>query len=116
MTTHAQRSWLSPFVAITFIAVSLTGILMLFHIRLPGMYPIHEWGGVLFVIAGGVHLLFNCRVFGNYFKKKQAIVGLCAGMIALLFIALLVPSNQHGSGHNYGGKGGAGYQSSYHAR
>lgn len=112
MSTHLQRSWLSPLVAVTFFGVSVTGILMLFHLKLPGMVSIHEWGGLLFVLAGICHLLLNWQAFRSYFKSKDAMVGLLIGTVALVFIAMTIPSTQHSNGQfrhgagkniNYGG-------------
>jgi hypothetical protein len=47
MKYNTLKTWLSPFVASLFAAVSLTGILMLFHLQVPGTHPIHKWGGPL---------------------------------------------------------------------
>ena len=45
MIKPMQKSWLSPFLFITYLATSITGIFMLFHIKFPGLYPVHKWGG-----------------------------------------------------------------------
>lgn len=95
MIKPAQRSWISPLVAITYIAISVTGILMLFHIRVPGIHSLHQWGGILFIIAGLVHLLSNRRTFRSHFKRKEAAWAVCAGFVLLLLIALSFPQINH---------------------
>ncbi len=97
----SHKTWLSPLLALSYVAVSLTGILMLFHWKFPGMYQLHQWGGLLFVIAGGVHLFMNWRVFMAYFKnRKHAVAGLVAGAVAIALLMAVMPHKEHG------GKGG----------
>lgn len=92
MVSNSQKSWLSPFVAVTCFAVALTGILLLFHLKFPGVYPIHKWGGLIFIIGGLIHLLLNWRLFVSYFKKSKAVWGAVIGALAMLLIAVAVPS------------------------
>lgn len=109
MKSSTQKSWISPLIGITFIAVTITGFLMMFHLKLPGVYPIHLWGGVIFAIGGMIHLLLNWREFSSYFKNSMAIWSTTIAVMALILIALFVPSNKHGerqhdrlkSNHNY---------------
>jgi hypothetical protein len=105
MTTHSAKSWISPFIALTFSAVSLTGLLMLFHLRLPGIHGIHQWGGVLFTAAGVIHLIMNWPVFLSYFKSNRAMMSLGAGVIVLLFILAASPSDDHRGDGRHGGYG-----------
>jgi len=100
MSTQVQKAWLSPFVAITYLAVSVTGIMLLLHMKYPGVYPIHQWGGILFMAAGIIHLVMNWRVLASYCKRIPGVVGLVAGAVMMLAIAIAVPSdNGHGDGH-----------------
>lgn len=95
-----QKSWASPFIAVTFVAVSITGILMMFHLKLPGVYPIHQWGGCLFILAGAFHLLLNWREFVSYFRNNLAISSTLIGILALILIAVFLPSHEHENGHH----------------
>lgn len=96
------KSWVSPFLLITYISTSVTGIFMLFHIKFWGLYPIHEWGGVAFIIAGVLHVILNWKLLTSYFNKNShktnAILGTAFGVILLIVIALIVPSK---SGRDY---------------
>ena len=42
MFNAAQKPWNSLFVAVTYVAVAVSGILMLFHIKLPGVLYIPQ--------------------------------------------------------------------------
>lgn len=95
MVKSTHKSWISPLLAVTFIAVSLTGILMLFHIRFPGMHPIHKWGGLLFVAAGVVHLLLNWKVFASYFKSSRGVWAASLSIAALILSVMVTPARDH---------------------
>ncbi|MGD9209483.1 MAG: DUF4405 domain-containing protein [Desulfobacteraceae bacterium] len=99
MNSYFQKSWFSPFIAITYLAVSITGLLIWFHLKLPGVYPIHKWGGVIFIVGGIIHLLLNWRMFASYFKKSKAIWGVLFAVLTLVVITLAVPPSDHGGRH-----------------
>lgn len=107
MKNYAQKPWLSPFVAVTYVAVAITGILMLLHVKAPGVHSLHQWGGVLFAVAGTIHLLLNWRMLVSYFTftKQKAIWGTAFGVLALILITLVVPADENGRGERY--RGGA---------
>jgi nitroreductase len=88
LSSSTSRTWVSPIVAVTFVIVSVTGILMLLHVQTSGMNNLHEWIGVLFVAAGLFHLVLNWKVFLPYLKKR---IGVAAAVFALLLgVALYV--------------------------
>jgi thiosulfate reductase cytochrome b subunit len=89
---------ISAFVFGLFAAVSLTGLLMFFHVRLPGARPVHEWIGLLFVAAALVHLTLNLRQFAAYFKLWKAWVGLFAAAALVASFALAGPEGHGGPG------------------
>ncbi len=100
MSTNVQKAWLSPLVAVTYLAVSITGIMLLLHMKYPGVYPVHQWGGIIFMVAGIFHILLNWRVFTAYVKRTPGFIGLAAGTVLMLIIAVAAPSdNGHGNGH-----------------
>ena len=113
MSNQIQKAWLSPCVAVTFFAVSLTGLLMLFHLKFPGEYAIHQWGGLVFIIAGSFHLLLNWSCFTSYFRKSKAIWATVLGVAAMVVIALTVP---HDNGYHGEGNSNTGYQQPAHGR
>jgi hypothetical protein len=94
------KKWLSPFTAVAFVAVALTGILMFFHFRLLAIHGVHEVMGLLFAFAGTLHLILNWRVFVNYFRAKLAVASVVAGVV--LCLLLLLAGTLH-EGHERGG-------------
>lgn len=104
MQNIANKSLISPFVAVTYAAVAITGILMLFHLKMGGIYTIHQWGGIIFVLGTTIHILLNWRVLTLYFKSGKAKAGALAGVLAMVFILLVVPAKEDGQRHNAGGK------------
>ena len=106
MANTNNKSWLSPLMAVSFGVVALSGLLMLFHLRVPGMHTLHEWVGILLVITGVFHLTLNWKIFVTYFKNKNVAVGAFVA-IGLVALALLVAPSQT----NYAGGGGYARQS-----
>ncbi len=95
MINSSQKYWLSPFIAVTFFAIAITGMFMLFQIHSPVIHTVHKWGSLIFVIGCMVHLTLNWRIFISYFPKRKAISGALIGIFALVFIALVIPSGGH---------------------
>jgi hypothetical protein len=81
-----SRTWISPVLAVAFVVLSVTGILILLHIRTSEINHLHEWIGVLFVIAALFHLILNWKAMLSRFNKKIGIVA--AALVLLIGIAL----------------------------
>lgn len=99
MNQGQHKSWLSPMVCVLYSAVAVSGIFMLFHLKLPGMRILHEWGGVLFIVAAIFHLALNWRTFISYLKNSRAALGIGAGIV-LIFAMLLVGSQLPDQSHD----------------
>ncbi len=83
--------------AVTFIAVAVSGILMLAHIRNGGLHGLHQWAGVAMAVAGLVHLAVNWRAFLALFRYRRAIIA--GGLATILSVALFAAGSgerQHG--------------------
>jgi hypothetical protein len=92
----SQRSWLSPLTGLTFLAISVTGILMFLHVRLPGTTQLHELGGLLFVVVGVWHLKINWRAIVGYCSRRAGKLALVVGTLVLAsFLALGMGHGQH---------------------
>jgi hypothetical protein len=87
-----ERSWVSPITALSFLVVATTGLLMLLHVRLPGMKGLHEWMGVVFVVAALLHIVLNWRPFLTCLRQRSAAVALGVALV-LGAVALLVPAD-----------------------
>ena len=97
MLNSTHKTIISPFAGVTFAAVALTGILLLFHQKLPAVHEIHRWGGLLFVAAGVVHLILNWRPFIAYFKDTRAMWGSLAGALTIALMIALFPHGKEDS-------------------
>jgi len=95
MTASAKtRHWLSPLTAVFFVAIATTGVLMLLHLRAPGVRLLHEIAGLLFAAAGIAHLVVNWRSLCACFRRRTAWITLAAGL--LVCSALIVLDFAHG--------------------
>jgi hypothetical protein len=112
MFNSRQKAWISPFVAVTYAAVALSGILMLFHLKLPGVQDIHQWGGILFIIGGTIHMLINWPILLSYFKNTKAVYGTLAGVLTIVLLVSFFPFKGDGERHGYG-KGQITYGNKY---
>ncbi len=101
MINSRHKQWLSPFAATAFFAVSITGVLLLFHMKSGGVYQIHKWGGLLFILAGLLHIMANWRIFASYFKRKTAFSGILAAVAGIALLVVLLPHNDHGGKSRY---------------
>ncbi|MCC7491440.1 MAG: DUF4405 domain-containing protein [Fimbriimonadaceae bacterium] len=101
------RRWTTPLVAVAFVAVGLTGLLMLCEVRGLPLRGVHEWMGVVLVLAGLWHLLVNWRQFLGHFTHRSAVL---ATVVAVLLTTVLLATDQgeqhHGPrGPRPGGEG-----------
>ena len=101
MKSLMKRIWVSPFVALSFFVLSITGILMLLHVKGGGIANLHEWIGIFFVIAGTFHLILNWSAFQPCFRDKRG---------GIAFIVVLVLSGFLLFGGMLGDKGRPGFQ------
>jgi len=108
-----DRSWISPFIALSFLVISVTGLMMLFHIKGHAISYLHQWMGIIFVIAGVLHLACNWKGFLTFFKNKTQ-----SAFAIILVIALMVLFGLSGSysGEWSKGYGGRGWSSQSHGR
>ncbi len=99
-----HKIWLSPLLAVLFIGVTFSGLLMFLHLKIPGFKTIHEWGGLFFMVLGIVHLTLNWKLFARYLPKKAAMLGAVAGVAALLLAVLIAPQDNDRHERGYNGK------------
>ena len=59
MTRKDIKTKLNPALALTFLIVGVTGVLLLFHIQGGGSKFLHEWMSVGFLILCVVHMIIN---------------------------------------------------------
>lgn len=89
MDTTTLRRWATPLVIGSFILMSITGIMMFFHIEAGIIKAAHEWLSWAMVIAVAFHVLLHWKSFSRYFSQKVAVslIGLFAVItVAAMFI------------------------------
>ena len=90
MDTTTLRRWATPMTIGAFMLMSITGILMFFHVQLGIIKVAHEWLSWLMVIAVGLHVTLHWKTFNRYFTQKpaMAVIGLFGVVIVA---AMLIP-------------------------
>ena len=82
---------LSPFMTVVFLVIAVTGLLMSFDIHVAGMGYLHKWLGIIFIIAGTVHLFLNWRRLRIYLTGRPA----KAMILLAVLVAILVGISGH---------------------
>lgn len=95
-----SRQALSPFVAVGFAAIAVTGALLFFHVKNGAIMALHEWFGWAFIVTGTVHILLNWRPLLGYLRQRAGVLSLAVGIVATILLAAA------GSHHVEGGHGG----------
>jgi len=90
MHLHPQRSWITPLVIGSFVLLSVTGVLMFFHLESGLNKTAHQW--LSWTMVGGValHVALNLTAFKRYFRQTMGrwVVALFAILLALSFLPL----------------------------
>jgi len=84
----SMRSWATPLVIGSFLVMSVSGILMFFHLDSRLTNLAHEWGGWVLVAGVLAHLLLNWRPFTIYLRRPLAvgIIAVCVAILGLSFV------------------------------
>jgi hypothetical protein len=98
-----NKTCLSPFVAVAFGVIAVTGVLLFFHVKNGPIMALHEWFGWLFVVAGTLHVLLNVRPLLAYFRQTAALVSL--GVALVLAVGLMLVGASHENEHHRRGYG-----------
>lgn len=85
-----EKKWVTPLVAGSFLLVSITGILMFFHIDTGLNKVAHEWLGLIMVLGAVLHIVVNLKGFNQMFNNTvgKTIVGVFVLVLGLSFINL----------------------------
>jgi hypothetical protein len=105
MSLSRIRPWLSPLTTVTFIAIGLTGVLMFFHVRSGAINVLHEFAGLLFVLAGLLHLVVNWKTLRGYLSQRRAQLSLGCGVVLCVMLLLLGTLHQEGHEREAHGRG-----------
>ena len=89
------RSWATPLTIGAFLLISVTGVLMFFHLETTLGKVAHEWLGWFLVAGVAAHLALNWRAFSTYFKRPLArvIMGSFAALLLVSFFPVAGPAD-----------------------
>jgi hypothetical protein len=86
-----SREWATPLTIGVFAIISVTGILMFFHLNTGLNKVVHEWAGLVMIGGVALHVAVNWRPFLHYFFSGvlgRSIIGLGVIVLALSFLPL----------------------------
>jgi hypothetical protein len=85
------REWATPITIGVFAIMSVTGILMFFHLNTGLNKTVHQWAGLVMVAGVALHIAVNWRAFQNYFLSGvlgRGLIGLGIVVLAASFLPL----------------------------
>jgi hypothetical protein len=86
-----NRNYITPFITLVFLAVALTGVLMLFHLFDGYTEVVHEILGLLFVVLSVFHITLNWKALKIHLKKHAFI----PTALVVVAISILLIIQQH---------------------
>lgn len=84
-----MRAWATPITIGVFAIMSVTGMLMFFHLNTGLNKLVHEWAGLVMVAGVILHVVVNWRAFLNYFRNGilgRSLIGLGLVVLGLSFM------------------------------
>ena len=102
-TNLLNRTWISPLITVSFGALTLTGLLLFFHVKNGPIMMVHEWFGWILAGAGTVHLLLNWKPLLACCRQRMGVLALVLALAAVLGL-VVVGANRpaHGPRHEPG--------------
>ncbi|MEN6442062.1 MAG: DUF4405 domain-containing protein [Syntrophobacter sp.] len=101
---------LNPPLALTFLIVAVTGVMLFFHIGGGVIHRLHEWLSILFLILSIVHLTLNWTMLWACLAQGPIRLSIIALVLLSAALMLAGGSNDGRGTHGQGGSGHAGYQ------
>ena len=105
MTKKNTRIYINPALVLTFLIVSITGVLLLFHVGGGGIKNLHEWMSIAFLAVSIVHLFLNWKSLLACLKRVPVIISL---VVVLILSAFLMFGGNNSNRRHLGGHSGAG--------
>jgi hypothetical protein len=98
------RTYATPLSFVTFLGCALTGLLLFFGIRSRPLGEVHEWLGIVFVVALVLHLARNWRGVTAMLTAPRArlAAGIGAVLVAIYVLSAAPFQGGHGPGQGHG--------------
>jgi hypothetical protein len=93
------RTFLSPFVAVAFAALAVTGVLMSFDVENRAVTGLHQCSGWAFVVAGALHVIVNGRSLIAHLRQRAGAISVACALVLVAGI-LTVGALDEGSEHH----------------
>jgi len=84
-----NRNYITPFIALVFAVVGITGLMMLFHIFDGFTEVAHEIMGLLFVVCAIFHILVNWKALKIHFNKGVLLPALLGVLTLTAFLIVM---------------------------
>lgn len=96
MTVRISRDWATPLTVGSFLLLTVTGVLMFFHLDTGLNKLAHEWLSWVLLAAVGLHVASNWVAFRRHLNQRRGrwLIGAGALVLALSFL----PASMFGTG------------------
>ncbi|GHV03906.1 hypothetical protein AGMMS50229_04120 [Campylobacterota bacterium] len=91
------KKFSTPIAFGVFLIITISGVLMFFHIKTAGLVALHEWLGLAFVLSIGLHLLNHKKPTVSYITRPVALGTVAVIVLLSAGFYLLVPEKAGGS-------------------
>ena len=88
-----SRKYVTPFITLVFLVLSITGILMFFHLFDGYTEVVHEFIGLIFIICALLHIAINWKALKVHLKWGIVIPAIL--LLAALSLLLMFHQLQH---------------------
>jgi hypothetical protein len=92
-TMKLDRKYITPFISVVFLAVGLSGFLMLFHLFDGYTEVVHECLSVFFIVCAVFHIILNWKALRIHFKKGVFIPSFLAVLTISISLVILEMKN-----------------------
>jgi len=93
------RPLVTTLTTLLFVIIGITGVLIFFHLGGTSAKVLHEWIGLVFVLAALFHLMQNWRSLKSHLKKPAVYGPLVAVSIASAVLGFTTASSGEKPGH-----------------
>lgn len=83
-----SRNLVTPVIALVFVAVGASGVLMLFHLADGFTEVLHEVLGLVFVLFASLHVTINWKSMRSHFGKRNFTIA--AAVVAIVSTGLII--------------------------
>lgn len=67
------KNYATALVVAIFLAIAVTGLMMFFGVAAHDVHDLHEWFGIIFVVAAVLHIAWNWRPLTVRLRQTQAV-------------------------------------------